>query len=397
MPLPPEGCPLRAVRAKMDELWTNFDSELPSCSSACGMCRCDFDLPTREAELAKLRTESESPGLWDDQKNAQKVMREVSRLEGLIATWSELEQQLSDMQGLIEMAGETEEEERAALLTDIERDLVTLEDQFSDLEFQLTLSGPYDDRNALLSIHAGAGGTEAQDWAEMLLRMYLRWADRHRFGTEILSISSGDEAGLKSVEVRIDGEDAYGLLRSERGVHRLVRISPFDASGSRHTSFALVEVMPEAAKGELSVDIRPEDIRVDTYRASGNGGQNVQKNDTAVRITHMPSGLVVTCQNERSQGRNRESAMLVLESRLLELEIERVERERAAIKGVHVEAGWGNQIRSYVVHPYKMVKDMRTAFETSDTGAVLDGDIDGFIQAYLRTQVGVDDEGVAVL
>ncbi|MDA0365632.1 MAG: peptide chain release factor 2 [Chloroflexi bacterium] len=356
-----------------------------------------LDLPTREAELAKLRTESESPGLWDDQKNAQKVMREVSRLEGLIATWSELEQQLSDMQGLIEMAGETEEEERAALLTDIERDLVTLEDQFSDLEFQLTLSGPYDDRNALLSIHAGAGGTEAQDWAEMLLRMYLRWADRHRFGTEILSISSGDEAGLKSVEVRIDGEDAYGLLRSERGVHRLVRISPFDASGSRHTSFALVEVMPEAAKGELSVDIRPEDIRVDTYRASGNGGQNVQKNDTAVRITHMPSGLVVTCQNERSQGRNRESAMLVLESRLLELEIERVERERAAIKGVHVEAGWGNQIRSYVVHPYKMVKDMRTAFETSDTGAVLDGDIDGFIQAYLRTQVGVDDEGVAVL
>lgn len=361
------------------------------------MCRCDFDLPTREAELAKLRTESESPGLWDDQKNAQKVMREVSRLEGLIATWSELEQQLSDMQGLIEMAGETEEEEQAALLTDIERDLVTLEDQFSDLEFQLTLSGPYDDRNALLSIHAGAGGTEAQDWAEMLLRMYLRWADRHRFGTEILSISSGDEAGLKSVEVRIDGEDAYGLLRSERGVHRLVRISPFDASGSRHTSFALVEVMPEAAKGELSVDIRPEDIRVDTYRASGNGGQNVQKNDTAVRITHMPSGLVVTCQNERSQGRNRESAMLVLESRLLELEIERVERERAAIKGVHVEAGWGNQIRSYVVHPYKMVKDMRTAFETSDTGAVLDGDIDGFIQSYLRTQVGVDDEGVAVL
>lgn len=361
------------------------------------MCRCDFDLPAREAELAKLRTESESPDLWDNQANAQKVMREASRLEGLITTWSQLEQQLSDLQGLIDMAGETEEDEQAALLTDIERDLVGLEDQFSDLEFQLTLTGPYDDRNALLSIHAGAGGTEAQDWAEMLLRMYLRWADRHRFGTEILSISSGDEAGLKSVEVRIDGEDAYGLLRSERGVHRLVRISPFDASGSRHTSFALIEVMPEAAKGELSIEIRPEDIRVDTYRASGNGGQNVQKNDTAVRITHMPSGLVVTCQNERSQGRNRESAMLVLESRLLELEIERVERERAAIKGVHVEAGWGNQIRSYVVHPYKMVKDMRTGFETSDTGAVLDGDIDGFIQAYLQTQVGVDDEGVAVL
>jgi peptide chain release factor 2 len=229
----------------------------------------------------------------------------------------------------------------------------------------------------------------------MLLRMYLRWADRHGMKAEILAISSGDEAGIKSVEVRVSGENAYGLLRSERGVHRLVRISPFDSSHSRHTSFALVEVMPEASEGDINVEINSDDLRIDTYRASGNGGQNVQKNDTAVRITHLPSGIVVTCQNERSQNRNRESAMLVLESKLLELEIERVERERAAIKGEHVEAGWGNQIRSYVLQPYRMVKDLRTDAETSDTNAVLDGDIDQFINAYLRTQVGARDAAVA--
>jgi peptide chain release factor 2 len=361
------------------------------------MCRCGFDLPDKERQLAKAREASEAPDLWDDQAHAQSVMREVSHLDGLVTTWTVLEQRLTDLEGLIALAEETEEEERAALAADVERELVELEREFAGLEFELTLSGPYDGRNAVLSVHAGAGGTEAQDWAEMLLRMYLRWADQHHFGTEILSISSGEEAGVKSAELRISGRNVYGLLRSERGVHRLVRISPFDASGSRHTSFALVEVMPEAAKGEISVEIRPEDIRVDTYRASGHGGQNVQKNDTAVRITHIPTGLVVTCQNERSQGRNRESAMLVLESRLLELEIERIERERAVIKGEHVEAGWGNQIRSYVLQPYKMVKDLRTGVETSDVNAVIDGHIDEFIQGYLRSQVGIADEGVAVL
>jgi len=360
------------------------------------MCRCVFDLPTRERRLEELRKESAAPDLWDDQLRAQTIMKEVARLEGVLTTWHELERQLRDLEGLLELAGETVDEEREALAADIERELAALEEHFADLEFRLTLGGPYDARNAVLSLHAGAGGTEAQDWAEMLLRLYLRWADRQGFGAEILAISSGEEAGVKSAEVRIAGDNAYGLLRSERGVHRLVRISPFDASGSRHTSFALVEVMPEATHGELSVEIRPEDIRVDTYRASGHGGQNVQKNDTAVRITHLPTGIVVTCQNERSQNRNRESAMLVLESRLLELEIERLERERAALKGEHVEAGWGNQIRSYVLHPYKMVKDLRTGVETSDPTAALDGDIDEFIQAYLRNQVGVGDEGIAV-
>ena len=360
------------------------------------MCRCDFDLPAQERRLAELREAAQAPDLWDDQQRAQRVMKDVSRLENLVNTWNVLETGTSDLQEFVALAeAEEDASEQAGLASDLEGELATLEEQFAALELALTLGGEYDDRNAMLAIHAGAGGTEAQDWAEMLLRMYIRWADRHGFKSEILAISNGDEAGIKSVEVRIAGENAYGLMRSERGVHRLVRISPFDSSHSRHTSFALVEVMPEASEGDISVEINAEDLRIDTYRASGNGGQNVQKNDTAVRITHIPTGIVVTCQNERSQNRNRESAMLVLESRLLELEIERVEAERAEIKGEHVEAGWGNQIRSYVLQPYRMVKDLRTNNETSDTSAVLDGDLDEFINAYLRSQVGVGDEAVA--
>ena len=315
-------------------------------------------------------------------------MRRVARVERLVETWRTLERRSADLQDLAALAAETSGEERAALAADIEGELAGLEAQFDELEVALTLGGPYDDHNAVLAIHAGAGGTEAQDWTEMLLRMYLRWADRHRFGTEVVAISSGEEAGIKSVSVRIAGDDVYGLLRSERGVHRLVRISPFDASKARHTSFALVEVMPEAEDDDIEIDIRPEDLRVDTYRASGHGGQNVQKNDTAVRITHLSNGIVVTCQNERSQLRNRESAMQVLRSRLLELELEKREAEMAELKGAHVAAGWGNQIRSYVLHPYRTVKDLRTGHETSDTGAVLDGEFDDFVYAYLRSQVG---------
>jgi peptide chain release factor 2 len=361
------------------------------------MCRCDFDLPAQQSRLAELREAAQAPDLWDNQNRAQRVMKEVSRLENLVNTWSALETGSSDIQEFVAMAeAEDDATERAALTTDLQSELASLEAQFAALELTLTLGGEYDDRNAMLAIHAGAGGTEAQDWAEMLLRMYLRWADSHSFKAEILAISSGEEAGLKSVEIKIAGDNSYGLLRSERGVHRLVRISPYDSSHSRHTSFALVEVMPEASEGDINVEINSDDLRIDTYRASGNGGQNVQKNDTAVRITHLPSGIVVTCQNERSQNRNRESAMLVLESRLLEREIERVEAERAEIKGEHVEAGWGNQIRSYVLQPYRMVKDLRTNTETSDTNAVLDGAIDEFIYNYLRSQVGVgDDKAVA--
>ena len=360
------------------------------------MCRCGFDLPARERELTRLQAESTQPGLWDDQERARRVMRRVARLEGTVSTWRELEQGADDLGALIDLAAEGAAEEAVAdapdpaLSADIEAELATLERQFDALELELTLGGPYDDHNAVLAIHAGAGGVEAQDWAEMLLRLYLRWSEQHGMEREILAISSGEEAGIKSAEMRIAGDNAYGLLRSERGVHRLVRISPFDASHSRHTSFALIEVMPEAEQGEATVEIRSDDLRVDTYRASGHGGQNVQKNDTAVRITHLPTGIVVTCQNERSQIRNREVAMRVLESRLLELELERREQERLRLKGVHVEPGWGNQIRSYVLQPYRMVKDLRTGAESSDTDAVLDGGIDEFIAAYLRSQVGED-------
>ncbi|MCC6237928.1 MAG: peptide chain release factor 2 [Dehalococcoidia bacterium] len=351
-----------------------------------------FDLPGIEARLVPLRAQAQSPDLWNDQQHAQKVLQELSRLEGTLTTWADFEREIGDLEGLIELATEAPEDERPALATDIEGELAAIETRFADLELGLMLGAQYDRRHAVLSVHAGAGGTEAQDWAEMLLRMYLRWAEQHRFKTEILAISSGEEAGVKSVEVRIVGEYAYGLLKSERGVHRLVRISPFDASASRHTSFALVEVMPEAEDAEdIDIEIAPDDLRIDTYRASGHGGQNVQKNDTAVRITHLPTGIVVTCQNERSQGRNKESAMLVLKSRLLELELEKREAERAKIRGVHVEPGWGNQIRSYVLQPYKMVKDLRTGEETSDTTRVLDGALDPFMRAYLTSQVGADE------
>ena len=317
-------------------------------------------------------------------------MKAISRLEGIISTWEKLERDSQDVEALLELAGETTGDEQDALAVEARAALDGLERSYRVLEVRLTLSGPYDAKNALLSIHAGAGGTEANDWSEMLLRMYLRWAEARGFKTEVLSVTSGEEVGIKSVEVRIDGDYAYGLLRSERGVHRLVRLSPFNSAGTRQTTFALIEVMPEA-DDEVEIEIKSDDLRIDTYRASGHGGQNVQKNDTAVRITHLPTGIAVTCQNERSQAQNRESAMVVLKSRLLELEIERVEAERAKIKGEHVEAGWGNQIRSYVLHPYKMVKDLRTSVETSDTQGVLDGEIDEFITAYLRQQVGTEE------
>ena len=346
-------------------------------------------MPARERELTEAREQSAAPDLWDDPERAQALMRRVARLEAQVESWRGLERRSADLADLAELADETEGEERDALAADIRHDLAELEAQFGEIEIAIMLGGPYDDHDAVIAIHAGAGGTDAQDWTEILLRMYLRWAERHGFNPEVVSISSGEEAGIKSVSIRVDGDDAYGLLRSERGVHRLVRISPFDASRSRHTSFALVEVMPQIQDADIEIEVRPEDLRVDTYRASGHGGQNVQKNDTAVRLTHLPTGIVVTCQNERSQLRNRESAMLVLKSRLLEIELEKREAEMAELKGEHVQAGWGNQIRSYVLHPYRMVKDLRTGHETSDTGAVLDGEFDDFVYAWLRSQVGV--------
>jgi len=274
-----------------------------------------------------------------------------------------------------------------SLRTDLEKDLADLGADWRRMEAQLLLSEPYDARPAIVSVYAGAGGTESQDWAEMLLRMYLRWAERNRFRTEILDQTEGEEAGLKSVTVSIDGRWAYGRLKSERGVHRLVRISPFDSAKRRHTSFALVEVMPEVDEA-AAVEIRDDDLRVDTYRASGAGGQHVNKTDSAVRITHLPTGIVVTCQNERSQAQNKERAMAVLRAKLVERAEEEREQEMARLRGVHVEAGWGNQIRSYVLQPYTMVKDLRTGVETGNPTAVLDGDLDAFINGYLRSRIG---------
>ena len=273
------------------------------------------------------------------------------------------------------------------MAAEVEAEARALSDRLDKLEFELSFSGPYDRRSAIVAIHAGAGGTESQDWAEMLLRMYLRWAERRGYKTDVLDVMPGDEAGIKSATLEIDGRYAYGCLRSERGVHRLVRLSPFDADHARHTSFALVEVMPEA-EGAAEVTINPEDLRIDVFRASGHGGQNVQKNATAVRITHVPTGIVVTCQNERSQYRNRESAMQRPGGAAPGARARAQAEEQARIKGEHVSAGWGNQIRSYVLHPYKMVKDHRTDYETSDPDAVLDGDLDPFMEAYLKMTMG---------
>ena len=311
-------------------------------------------------------------------------MQQLSQLRGRAEKWRGLERSARDLAELLTLAIEENDSDIAA---SAEKELDAIEKTLSASEFELQLSGDYDNRTAILAVHAGAGGTESQDWAEMLFRMYLRYGERHGYTVDVLDLTEGEEAGIKSATMEIAGPYAFGYLQSERGVHRLVRQSPYDSSHSRHTSFAKVEVMPEVeATGEIVIP--DDDIRMDVFRSSGAGGQNVQKNSTAVRITHIPTGIVVTCQNERSQGRNRESAMKVLEARLLERELIRQEEEKARLKGVHVDMSWGNQIRSYVLHPYKMVKDHRTDFETSDTTAVLDGELDEFIKAYLKSRVG---------
>lgn len=311
-------------------------------------------------------------------------MRRLASLQEEVGVWEELAGRVADAQALLELAIADEDE---AVARDIACEVEAIEAELKRLEFRLLLSGEHDRDDAILAIHAGAGGTEAQDWAEMLLRMYLRWAEGRGYETSILDSMSGEEAGLKRAMVSIEGDHVYGYLKAERGVHRLVRLSPFDAAHRRHTSFALVEVWPDIGE-EIEVDINPDDLRIDTFRSSGPGGQHMQKTSSAVRITHLPTEIVVTCQNERSQAQNRETGMKILRARLFDLEQEKQEAEQARLKGKHIEAGWGNQIRSYVLHPYQMVKDHRTGYETSNTAAVLDGHLDDFIEAYLRLTAG---------
>jgi peptide chain release factor 2 len=311
-------------------------------------------------------------------------MRKLRSKKNLVNAWRELEKKAVDLQEMIVLAIE---EEDYSLKEEIQLELKKLSSRFEQLESQQLFTGDYDSRNAMLALHAGAGGTESQDWANMLLRMYLRWAERHDYKAEVLDVSPGEEAGIKSAILEIKGDYVYGYLKGEHGVHRLVRLSPFDADHARHTSFVLVEVLPEA-EATVDVKIAPEDLRIDTFRSSGPGGQHMQKTSSAVRITHLPTGLIATCQGQRSQHQNREAALRVLYSRLLELERGKKEEERARLKGKRIEAGWGNQIRSYVLHPYKMVKDHRTNYEVHDAEAVLDGELDRFIADYLRSKVG---------
>jgi peptide chain release factor 2 len=334
-------------------------------------------------EVQTLEQQSAQPDFWDDPQAAQQAMRRLARLKEHVGVWVATQQRIRDAIELAELEDET-------LAGELETEAAQLAATLDRLTFRAKLSGKYDSEDAYLAIHAGAGGTDAQDWAGMLLRMYLRWAERRGFKVEVVSQMEGDEAGIKSATLSIQGDYAYGYLKSERGVHRLVRLSPFDSNHRRHTSFTLVEAWPDVQE-DVDIEIEDKDLQIDTYRSSGAGGQNVQKNETAIRITHLPTGIVVTCQNERSQTQNKERAMKVLKMRLLDLERRKQEAEFAELKGEHVSAEWGNQIRSYVLHPYQLVKDLRTEHETGNTQGVLDGDLDAFMEAYLAERVGSGD------
>jgi peptide chain release factor 2 len=324
-----------------------------------------------------------APEFWNDQNGAQAIINEGNALKAIVNEY----QALVDIQENLEMTLELLREELDEdLVNELETELADFQVKLGDFELEMLLSEPYDKNNAILELHPGAGGTESQDWGSMLLRMYQRWADKRGFKVETLDYLPGDEAGIKSVTLKISGHNAYGYLKAEKGVHRLVRISPFDSSGRRHTSFVSCDVMPEF-NDEIEIDVRTEDLKVDTYRATGAGGQHINTTDSAVRITHLPTNTVVQCQSERSQIKNREAAMKMLKSKLYQLEIEKQQAQLDEIRGEQKEIGWGSQIRSYVFHPYSMVKDHRTSEETGNTGAVMDGDIDAFINAYLRSKL----------
>ncbi len=329
-----------------------------------------------------------APDFWDDNEKAQAVIAEMNAVKGSVDQYAKLQQDYDDALMMAELADEEGDEE---LATEIGNSVVAIVGKLEEFELQLLLNQPYDKMNAILELHPGAGGTESQDWGQMLLRMYTRWAEKRGFKVEVLDYLPGDEAGIKSVTLSIKGHNAYGYLKAEKGVHRLVRISPFDSSGRRHTSFVSCDVVPEI-DDTIEIDIRTEDLKIDTYRASGAGGQHINTTDSAVRITHIPTGVVVTCQNERSQIKNRERAMTMLRSKLYERKIEEQKKELDEIRGDQSDISWGSQIRSYVFHPYSMVKDHRTSVETGNTGAVMDGDLDAFIDGYLRSQIKVEND-----
>ncbi|WP_113930771.1 peptide chain release factor 2 [Bacillus sp. P14.5] len=345
--------------------------------------RGSLDLENKEARIAELDEVMLQPDFWNDQQSAQGVINEANGLKELVNEYRDMQEMQENLEVTLELV---KEENDAELQEELVEETMDLNKRLNEYELQLLLSEQHDKNNAILELHPGAGGTESQDWGSMLLRMYQRWAEKKGFKVETLDYLPGDEAGIKSVTLLIKGHNAYGYLKAEKGVHRLVRISPFDSSGRRHTSFVSCEVMPEFNE-EIEIEIRTEDLKIDTYRASGAGGQHINTTDSAVRITHQPTGVVVTCQSERSQIKNREQAMKMLKAKLYQRRIEEQEQEMLEIRGEQKEIGWGSQIRSYVFHPYSMVKDHRTNTEVGNVQAVMDGDINSFIDAYLRSRI----------
>lgn len=342
-----------------------------------------FDITNLENELNNLEKQTTKNNFWEDSKNSSKVLKRITEIKNKIEQYKKVHNELQNLKDLTELL---KQENDVDLEKDLERGIAILNSSVEKLEISTLLSGKYDSNNAIITLHPGAGGTEAQDWVEMLYRMYSKWANSNGFTIEELDYLPGDEAGIKSVTFLVSGNYAYGYLKGEQGVHRLVRISPFDAGGRRHTSFASVEVLPEITE-DIEIDINPDDLRIDTYRASGAGGQHINKTSSAVRITHIPTNIVVACQTERSQIQNRETAMKMLKSKLLHLKEQEHKNTIDELKGIQMDIAWGSQIRSYVFCPYTLVKDHRTSYEVGNVQAVMDGDINGFIDSYLRSIV----------